>query len=104
MCGLLRERYQRNNEEIQTSGLIKLLDEGGKVLGIYSASEARKKARNMKLDMVLVSAQSSPPVCRVSNFREDIVSRFYEEVVVKRSQERRIVLRKCCARPLPSRC
>jgi hypothetical protein len=38
MCGLLREKYFLNNEEIQTSGLIKLLDDAGKVIGIYTAS------------------------------------------------------------------
>ena len=38
MCGLLKERYFLNNEEIQSSGLIKLLDDTGKVIGIYTAS------------------------------------------------------------------
>ncbi len=44
MCGLLREKYQLHNEEIQTSGLVKLLDQEGNVIGVYTASEARKKS------------------------------------------------------------
>ena len=78
MCGLLRESYYRNNDEIQTSGLIKLLDDRGKVLGIYSALEARKKAVNMGMDMVLVTNKANLPVCKVTNFRETIIDRFYQ--------------------------
>lgn len=38
MCGLLREKYQLHNDEVQTSGLIKLLDHAGRVIGVYTAS------------------------------------------------------------------
>ena len=62
------------------------MDEKGKVLGIYTASEARKKAVNMKMDMVMVSNNTMPPVCKVSNFREGIIARFYQEVVLKRQK------------------
>ena len=103
MCGLLREKYLRNNEEIQTSGLVKLLDDHGKVLGIYSASEARKKAGSMGLDMVLVSSKTSPPVCKASNFKESIISRFYQEIVMKRHEERIEKAIQCCGKPRPSR-
>lgn len=44
MCGLLKTKYQLHNQEIQTSGIIKLLDDANKVMGVYNASEARKKA------------------------------------------------------------
>ena len=86
MCGLLREKYFLNNEEIQSSGLIKLLDDTGKVIGVYTASEARKKATNLGLDMVLVNIKTSPIVCRVSDFRNRTINRFYNEVVLKRQK------------------
>ena len=86
MCGLLREKYQLNNEEIQTSGLIKLLDDKSKVIGIYTASEARKKSLGMGLDMVLVNMAATPIVCRVSDFRNRIINKFYENVVLKRQK------------------
>jgi hypothetical protein len=86
MCGLMREKYQMNNEEIQTSGLIKLLDDKSKVIGIYTASEARKKSLGMGLDMVLVNMASTPIVCRASDFRKRVVNKFYEGVVLKRQK------------------
>lgn len=88
MCGLLREKYFLNNEEIQTSGLVKLLDDAGKVIGIYTASEARKKAQALGLDMVLVTNKGSPVICKASDFRGRLINRFYQEIVVKRQKER----------------
>lgn len=87
MCGLLREKYFLNNEEIQSSGLIKLLDDGDKVIGIYTASEARKKAQALGLDMVLVNIKGSPIVCRASDFRSRLINKFYNEIVLKRQKE-----------------
>lgn len=87
MCGLLREKYFLNNDEIQTSGLIKLQDDAGKVIGIYTASEARKKAQSLGLDMVVVNLSSSPVICRASDFRAKLISRFYNEIVLKRQKE-----------------
>ncbi len=88
MCGLLKEKYFLNNEEIQSSGLIKLQDDAGKVIGIYTASEARKKAIALGLDMVLVTQKSSPIVCKVSDFRNRLINKFYQDIVVKRQKER----------------
>jgi translation initiation factor IF-3 len=87
MCGLLREKYFLNNEEVQSSGLIKLTDDSGKVIGIYTASEARKKAVGLGLDMVLVTLKTSPIVCKVADFRGRLVHKFYNEIVVKRQKE-----------------
>jgi translation initiation factor IF-3 len=89
MCGLLREKYFLNNEEIQSSGLIKLLDDAGKVIGIYTASEARKKAQALRLDMVLITLNGSPIVCKAADFRGRVINRFYHEIVVKRQKERK---------------
>jgi len=86
MCGLLREKYFLNNEEIQSSGLIKLLDDAGKVIGIYTASEARKKAQALGLDMVLITLNGSPIVCKAADFRGRVINRFYHEIVVKRQK------------------
>ena len=50
---------------------------------MYTASEARRKASTLGLDMVLVNKSSSPIVCKAADFRDKVVSRFYEEVVLK---------------------
>jgi translation initiation factor IF-3 len=83
MCGLLREKYQLHNEQVQSSGLIKLLDESGRVIGVYTASEARKKTASLNLDMVLVNLKSTPILCKAVGFRQHVIDRFFDQVVAK---------------------
>lgn len=64
---------------------IKLLDGKGKFLGLYKASEARKKAVSSKKDLVLVNEESDPMVCKIVEFRRDVLNRFYDEVVTKQN-------------------
>lgn len=87
MCGLLREKYQMHNEEIQTSGFVKLLDGLGNVIGIYTASEARKKSESMGLDMVMVSLKSTPIICKAVDFRKSVLNRFFDEIVTKSNKQ-----------------
>lgn len=85
MCSLIKERYPIFNEAIVTSKDIKLLDENNKLIGRYPASEARKKAVNLNKDIILVNATSDPAICKVVNFRESVLKKFYDEVVIKRN-------------------
>lgn len=80
-----------------------MLDDAGKVIGIYTASEARKKSQAMGLDMVLVSLKSTPIVCKAADFRGRLINRFYNEIVVKRQKERNQWVIQSWQRLLPSR-
>lgn len=88
MCSLIKEKYPIYNESIELHKDIRLLDEKNKLIGIYEASEARRKATTMKKDIVLVNVQSTPAVCKIINFRESILKKFYDEIVIKRNEQR----------------
>jgi translation initiation factor IF-3 len=45
-----------------------LIGSDGSQLGIVSAAEAREKAYDEGLDLVEVSANADPPVCRIMNY------------------------------------
>lgn len=87
MCGLIREKYQLHNDQVQTTELVKLIDDSGRVIGMYTASEARKKANAINLDMILVNKSISPIICKAVDFRRRVLTKFYEDVVV-RAQKR----------------
>lgn len=55
------------NERIQFPE-IRLLDVQGTQVGILSVSEALESARQMGLDLVLISDKSTPPVCRIVDY------------------------------------
>lgn len=54
----------RINHQIRASQ-VRLIDEAGKNLGVFSISEALKKAEEKGLDLVEVSPLASPPVTRI---------------------------------------
>lgn len=83
MCGLIREKFQLHNDQVQTTELVKLIDDSGRVIGMYTASEARKKANAMNLDMILVNKTITPIICKAIDFRRRVLTKFYEDIVVR---------------------
>ena len=55
------------NEEIRDKEL-RLIGENGEQLGILSADEALKIAEERGLDLVKISPQAVPPVCKLMNY------------------------------------
>ena len=47
---------------------VRVVGPDGEQLGIFSLSEALSKAEEQKLDLVLISSNSSPKVCKIMNY------------------------------------
>jgi translation initiation factor IF-3 len=58
------EILDRNNPQFQ----IRLLDENGEMLGVVNAREALRMANGKGLDLIEISPNASPPVCKVGDF------------------------------------
>ena len=57
----------RINQEIQAQS-VRLIDEKGEMIGVVSRSDALKLAQNAGLDLVEVSPNAEPPVCKILDF------------------------------------
>ncbi|MCW8852972.1 MAG: translation initiation factor IF-3 [Gammaproteobacteria bacterium] len=57
----------RVNGEI-TYPEVRVIDHEGEQLGILTSEEALKKAKDVSLDLVEVSPNAEPPVCRIMDF------------------------------------
>ena len=57
----------RKNEDIRISE-IRLVDKDGEQLGIMSSREAFAKAQALNLDLVEISPNAKPPVCKIMDF------------------------------------
>ena len=55
------------NEDIRDSE-VRLIGSGGEQLGIMSAAQAQKIADEQGLDLVKISPQSTPPVCKLMDY------------------------------------
>ena len=55
------------NEQIRDRE-VRLIDENGHMVGIVSAKEAQKLAREAELDLVKISPNAKPPVCKIIDY------------------------------------
>ncbi len=62
-----RDNEQQINEQIRDKE-VRVIGADGEMLGIMSAPEARKIAEEAGLDLVKVSPQAVPPVCRIIDY------------------------------------
>jgi translation initiation factor IF-3 len=63
----LRTTGPRLNERIRITP-VRLIDENGDVVGVVETDDARARARDLGLDLVEMSADSRPPVCRIMDY------------------------------------
>ncbi|HNZ66262.1 MAG: translation initiation factor IF-3 [Planctomycetes bacterium] len=62
----ITQKY-RINDKIRVPE-VRLIDEDGKNLGVITISEALQLAEESELDLVEVSPDADPPVCRILNY------------------------------------
>ena len=62
-----RGNYVRKNERIRARE-VRLLGVDGNQIGVVSKEDAMKAAQAMGLDLVEISANANPPVCRILDF------------------------------------
>ena len=55
------------NEEIQAAE-VRLISESGEQLGIMSSQAALEKAGELEVDLVMISPQAKPPVCKLMDY------------------------------------
>lgn len=60
-------KEQQINEQIRDKEL-RIIDEDGSQLGIMSAKEAQDLANHKNLDLVKISPNAVPPVCKIMDF------------------------------------
>ncbi len=61
------EKRTRLNDQIKAPE-VRLIDAEGEQIGIVSIEEARKNAGEVNLDLVEISPNAEPPVCRIMDF------------------------------------
>jgi translation initiation factor IF-3 len=61
-------RLVKDRDTVVKDGPVRLIDADNEQLGIVPIADARERAESQRLDLVLVSETSDPPVCRIMNF------------------------------------
>ena len=74
------------NEQIRDSK-VRVISETGEQLGVMSAPEAQKIADDKELDLVKVSPNANPPVCKIMNYGKYVFEMAKREKEVKKNQK-----------------
>ena len=80
---------QRTNEMIRVRE-VRLIDDEGKQLGIVPTVDALRMAKDKDLDLVEVSPNANPPVCKILDFGK---YRFEQEKKLRESKKNQKVLK-----------
>ncbi len=68
-----KKRLHQINEEIRATK-VRLIDEEKNQVGIVPVTEALEMARNKELDLVAISPDADPPVCRLLDYGKYLYS------------------------------
>ncbi len=80
-----REKRARLNDEIAVP-IVRLIDQDGQQLGIVPIAEALAKAESIQLDLVEISPDAEPPVCRLMDFGKFIFEKRRSDKESKKKQ------------------
>jgi len=83
-------KYYQLNYRIQADKL-RVLDEKGDQIGIYTKDEAINIAKDKDLDLVLITSQAKPPVAKIIDFKKFLYQQNKKEKEAKRGAKKSIV-------------
>ena len=78
------------NNQIEANR-IRLISSDGEQLGIVSFSEGLKKAQLLEMDLVLMSEDAKPPVCKILDYKKHNFERKKMLSQVKRNNKRTVL-------------
>ncbi len=81
------KRKQSNINEMITAKEVRLISSTGEQVGVISTEEARKMAEEDGLDLVEVSSNSSPPVCKIIDYGKHSFQQKKKQQEAKKKQK-----------------
>ena len=74
------------NEEIKDRE-IRLIDNDGSMMGIFSVQEAQKLADSKNLDLVKIVPNANPPVCKITDYGKSVFEQAKKEKQAIKNQK-----------------
>ena len=78
--------FIRTNERIRARE-VRVIDENGEQLGVMAPFEALKMAREKSLDLVEISPNAVPPVCKIQDYGKYLYEKDKSERAARKSQK-----------------
>ncbi len=84
----IKDENLRINDQIKAKE-VRVIDENGAQLGVIAIEEALQKAKELEVDLVEVSPDAEPPVCRLINYGKYL---YQKEKKAKESRKKQKVI------------
>jgi translation initiation factor IF-3 len=85
-CSIAQEREDRRNEQI-TAGRVRVIGADGEMIGIMMTRDAVAKAMELELDLVEVSPNADPPVCKIMDYGKYLYQKDKAQHAARRKQK-----------------
>ncbi|MFQ5751517.1 MAG: translation initiation factor IF-3 [bacterium] len=82
---MIKKKLPQVNEQI-TAAKVRLIDTDGKQIGIVDKSEAIEIAMNRGMDLVELSPDAAPPVCKIMDYGKYKYQQSKKEKITKKKQ------------------
>ena len=66
---------------------VRLIGKDGEQLGVVSTNEARRLANENELDLVMISPNAKPPVCKIMDYGKFVYEQSKKEKEAKKKQK-----------------
>ena len=87
---IARKKQARTNDQIR-SDPVRLIDENGEQTGIVSLAQAKQRAKDISLDLVEISPNAEPPVCRIMDYGKQVFNERKKRQEGKKKQKQTTV-------------
>lgn len=87
---IARKKQARTNDQIR-SDPVRLIDEDGSQTGIVSLEQAKQRAKELTLDLVEISPNAEPPVCRIMDYGKQVFNERKKRQEAKKKQKQTTV-------------
>jgi translation initiation factor IF-3 len=85
-CSIAQEREDRRNEQI-TASRVRVIGADGEMIGIMMTRDAVAKAADLELDLVEVSPNADPPVCKIMDYGKYLYQKDKAQHAARRKQK-----------------
>jgi translation initiation factor IF-3 len=79
------DKRARTNDQIEATQ-VRLIDEDGEQIGITDLEEALEKAAEKELDLVEISPNAEPPVCRIMDYGKHLFEQKQKQKEARKKQ------------------
>ncbi|MCP4010955.1 MAG: translation initiation factor IF-3 [Proteobacteria bacterium] len=87
---IAKKKQAKINDQVR-SDPVRLIDEKGEQTGIVSLAQAQQRASDLSLDLVEISPNAEPPVCRIMDYGKQIFNERKKRQEAKKNQKQTTV-------------